>query len=95
MRKDSVFLSVKTTVSDLKLIEDYDNEEALKSVVNKRKFLFDRILTEYDPSEFSGPDDDDDDDDKPTEKQQQAVSNENNDQIGEGSRWPDAFCMSI
>ena len=28
MRKDPVFLTVKTTVSDLKLIEDYDNEEA-------------------------------------------------------------------
>ena len=84
MRKDSVFLVVKTTVSDLKLIEDYDNEEAWKSADNKRKFLFDSILTEYDPSEFSGPEDDDDDD-KPTEKQQ-AVSNENNDQIGEGSR---------
>ena len=28
MRKDSVFLSVKNTVSDLKLLDDYDNEEA-------------------------------------------------------------------
>ena len=28
MRKDTFFLFVKTTVSDLKLIEDYDNEEA-------------------------------------------------------------------
>ena len=80
MRKDPVFLSVKTTVSDLKLLDDYDNEEAWKSAVNKRKFLFDRILKEYDPPELSGPEDDDDDDTQ-TEK----VPKENNDQIGEGS----------
>ena len=62
MRKNSIFLSVKTTVSDLKLLDDYDNEEAWKSAVNKRKFLFDRILKEYDPPELSGLEDDDDDD---------------------------------
>ena len=73
-----VFLSVKTTVSDLKLIEDYNNEEAWKSAVNKRTFLFDRILKEYDSPELSRPEDDDDDDTQ-TEKQQQAVSKENND----------------
>ena len=61
MRKDPVFLSVRTTVFDLKLL-DYDNEEAWKSAVNKRKFLFDRILKVYDPPELSGPEDDDDDD---------------------------------
>ena len=44
MRKDPVFLSVKTTVSVLKLLDDYDNEEAWKSAVSKRKFLLDRIL---------------------------------------------------
>ena len=82
MRKDPVFLSVKTTVSDLKLLDDYDTEEAWKSAVNKRKFLFDRILKEYDPPELSGPEDDDD---TQTDKQQQAVSKENNDQVGEGS----------
>ena len=61
MRKDPIFLSVKTTVSDLKLIEDYDNEEAWKSAINKLKFLFDRILKEYNPPELSGSEDDDDD----------------------------------
>ena len=85
MRKDPIFLSVKTTVSDLKLFDDYDNEAAWKSAVNKRKFLFGRILKEYDPLELSGPEDDDDSDDMQTEKQQQAVSKENNDQVGEGS----------
>ena len=39
MRKDPIFLSMKTTVSDLKLLEDYDNEEAWKSAVNKRNFV--------------------------------------------------------
>ena len=33
----------------MKLLEDYDNEEAWKSAVNKGKFMFDRILKEYDP----------------------------------------------
>ena len=81
MRKDPVFLAVKTTVSDLKLLDDYENEEAWKSAVNKRKFLFDRILKEYDPPELSWPEDGDNDDDTQTEK----VSKENNDQVGEGS----------
>ena len=39
MRKDPIFLSMKTTVSDLELLEDYDNEEAWKSAVNKRNFV--------------------------------------------------------
>ena len=82
MRKDPIFLSVKSQVSDLKLIEDYDNEEVWKSAVNKRKFLFDRILKEYNPPELS---EDDDDDDTQTEKQQQAVSKEHNDQVGGAS----------
>ncbi|MCG8112264.1 MAG: hypothetical protein N0E59_16025, partial [Candidatus Thiodiazotropha taylori] len=30
-----------------------DTEEAWKSAVNKRKFLFDRIFKEYDPPELS------------------------------------------
>ena len=71
---------MKTTVSDLKLLGDYDNEESWKSAIDKRKFLFDRILKEYDLPELSGPEDDDDNDTK-TEK----VSKENNDQVGEGS----------
>ena len=68
------------SVSDLKLLDDYDNEEAWKSAVSKRKFLFDRILKEYDMPELSGPEVDDDDD-----MQTEKVSKENNDQVGEGS----------
>ena len=68
MRKDPIFLSVNTTVSDLKLLDDYDNEEAWTSAVNKRKFLLDRILKEYDPPELSGTEDDDEGDDTQTEK---------------------------
>ena len=79
MRKDPVFLSVKTTVSDLKLLDDYDNEEAWKSAANKRKLLFDRILKMYDPPELYGPEDGDDD------TQTKKVSKDNNDQVGEGS----------
>ena len=38
---------MKNTVSDLKLLDDYDTEEAWKSAVNKRNVLLDRILKEY------------------------------------------------
>ena len=41
IRKDRIYLSVKNTVSDLKLLDDYDKEEAWKSAVNKCKILFD------------------------------------------------------
>ena len=57
MKKDRIYLSVKTKVSDLKLLDDYDKEEAWKSAVNKRKFLFDRILKENEPPELSEPED--------------------------------------
>ena len=93
MRKDPIFLTVKTTVSDLKLIKDYDHEEAWKSTANKRKFLFDKILKEYDPPELSGPEDDDDD--THTKKQQQAVSKENNDQVGGGSGGSSKLNVSL
>ena len=76
MKKDHIFLSVKNTVSDLKLLDDYDNEEAWKSAVSKRKFLFDRILNEFDPPELS---ESEDDDDSQTKEQQQTVSKVNND----------------
>ena len=56
---------------------------ARKSAVSKRKFMFDRILKQYDPPEPSGIEYDDDG--KQTEKQQESVSKENNDQVGGGS----------
>ena len=62
MRKDPIFLSANITVSDLQFLDDYDNEEAWKSAVDKRKFLFDRILKENDPRELSGSEDDVDND---------------------------------
>ena len=55
MRKDRIYLSVKNTVSDLKLLDDYDNEEAMEICRSKRKFLFDRILKEYDPRNYLNP----------------------------------------
>ena len=93
MRKDSVFQSMKTTVSDLKLLDDYDNEEAWKFAINKRKFLFDRIFKEYDPPGLSGPEEEDDDDDDDT--QPEKVSKENNDQVGEGSGGSSKLNVSL
>ena len=60
MRKDCIYLYVKNMVSDLKLLDDYDNEEAWKSAANKRKFLFDKILIGYEQPEMSEPDHNDD-----------------------------------
>ena len=34
MRKDRIYLSVKNTVSDLKLLDEYDNKEAWQSADN-------------------------------------------------------------
>ena len=79
MKKDRIYLSVKNTVSSLKLLDDYDNKEAWKSAVNKRKFLFDRILKEFDPPELSEPEE------SQTEEQQHTVSNVNNSQGCGGS----------
>ena len=71
MKKERIYLSVKNTVSDLKLLDDYDTEEAWKSAVNKRKFLLDTILKEYDPPELSDPRDYDG---GQTEEQRQTTS---------------------
>ena len=79
MKKDRIYLSVKNTVSDLKLPDDFDNEEAWKYAVNKRKVLFERILKEFDPPKLSEPED------SQTEDQQHSVSKVNNDQGGGGS----------
>ena len=92
MRKYSVFQSMKTTVSELKLLDYYDNEEAWKSAINKRKFLFGRIFKEYDPPGLSGPEEDDDDDD---DTQPEKVSKENNDQVGEGSVGSSKFNVNL
>ena len=53
MNRDPIFKTVKRTVSDLIDIDDYDGEEAWKSAVNKRKFLLDIVLKEYEPPEVS------------------------------------------
>ena len=84
--KDRIYLSVKNTVSDLKLLDDYDTEEPWKSAVIKRKFLLDRILKEYDPPELSDPRDYDG---GQTEEQPQTTSKVNNDQEGRGGGGSD------
>lgn len=81
MKRDRIYLAMKNTVSDLKLVEDYDTEEAWKSAVNKRKFLLDRVIKEYDPPELSDPREYDD-----GQKQRETTSKVNNDQEG-GSNY--------
>ena len=79
MRKDYIYLSVMSTFSDLKLLDD----KAWKSAANKCKRLFNRILKNYEPPEISEPEDGDDD--KQTEEQQKAAPKGNKDQGGGGS----------
>lgn len=92
MKKDHFYLSVKYTVSDLKLLDDYDTEEAWKSAVNKRKFLLDRILKEYDPPELSDPRDYDG---GQTDEQRQTTSKVNNDQEGGGTNGNDKLKVNF
>ena len=55
MKRDRIYSAMKNTVSDFKLLEDYDTEEAWKAAVNKQTFLLDRITIAYDPPESSDP----------------------------------------
>ena len=65
----------------MKLIEDYDTDEAWKSAVNKQKFLLDRIIKEYDPREMS---DAKEYDDGQSQTQGESNSKVNSDKEGEG-----------
>ena len=67
MKRDPIFKTVKRTASDLIDLEDYDGEEAWKSAVNKRKFLFDRVLREYEPPEVSVREEDEPENDEQQE----------------------------
>jgi hypothetical protein len=53
--KDSTYKAIKKTASDLKVIDDYDSEEAWKYAISSRKYLFEKILNKYDPPEMTKP----------------------------------------
>ena len=47
LKKDPIYKAVKKTVSQLIDTEDYQIDEALKYAILKRRFLFDKILSDY------------------------------------------------
>ena len=49
MKQDSIHKKIKETVKRLMDDEDYDEDEAWKYAVKKRKFLMDKILQSYNP----------------------------------------------
>ncbi|KAL4236047.1 hypothetical protein ACF0H5_004433 [Mactra antiquata] len=53
MKRDPIYKSIKKTFNRLVEIEDFDNEEALKYAILKRKFLFDKVLDAYDLPDLS------------------------------------------
>ena len=47
LKEDSVYNKIKKTASDLELMEDYGSEEAWRYAINKRKYLFEKVLNRY------------------------------------------------
>ena len=45
----------KCTITGLKLLDDYDSDEAWIYANHKRKYLFDKILKKYEPPEGTQP----------------------------------------
>ena len=51
MRKHPVYKAIKKTAANFVDLDDYSPEEAWKSAIGQRKYLFDTILAEYYPPE--------------------------------------------
>ena len=49
MKTDPMHRAVRKTVRRLRDEEDYESEEAWKAAVNRRKYLFDKLLAKYSP----------------------------------------------
>ena len=54
VRKHPVYKAIKRTATNFMDIDDYSPDEAWKSAVGQRKYLFDNILAEYNPPELEG-----------------------------------------
>jgi hypothetical protein len=57
LRKHSVYKAIKKTATNLIDLDDYSPDEAWKSAIGQRKYLFDTILDEYSPPEMESEDD--------------------------------------
>ena len=52
IRRHPVYKTIKKTATNFIDLEDYNPEEAWKSAIGKRKYIFDNILEEYYPPEL-------------------------------------------
>ena len=54
VRKHPVYKAIKRTATNFMDLDDYSPDEAWKSAVAQRKYLFDNILAEYNPPDLEG-----------------------------------------
>ena len=53
IKNDPIHTAIKATARRLKNEDDFESEESWKYAVKKRKFLFDKLLKEYNPPKLS------------------------------------------
>ena len=53
VRKDPIHSAIKRTAKQLKEDDGFESEESWKYAANKRKYLFDKVLKEYNPPELT------------------------------------------
>ncbi len=58
IRHDAVYKAIRASAERLRNEEDYGRQEALQYATNKRKYLFDKLLSDYGPPEISADGDD-------------------------------------
>ncbi len=63
IRRDGVYKAIRASAERLRTEEDYGRQEALQYATNKRKYLFDKLLSDYGPPEIEADGEDDDNDD--------------------------------
>ena len=75
--------------------DNYDDEEAWTSAINKRNFLFDRILKEYHPPEIESDDNDGDDEEKNDSDGEEEEEENDNDGDDEEENDNDPPCGTL
>ena len=68
IRKHPVYKAIKRTATTFVDSDDYSQEEAWKSAIGQRKYLFDTILAEYYPPELEDADENLSEDEEPSAK---------------------------
>ncbi len=61
IRRDGIYKAIRASAERLRTEEEYGRQEALQYATNKRKYLFDKLLSDYGPPEIEADGDDDDD----------------------------------